>query len=347
MKDGKGGVVVYNEEEIEDSIRFCKEMDTYYKTGCFTNPKNVFDWEEFLPIAKAEVEQRRKDSCSFDDMRLQEAISFTDALLNKEDSGSKTHTTNDSVRMNVFEHSAMGGSGIFGTQSGGFGNGAEKLQTPEGVTLEQLIPPEHESKKKVKAKKPKKQPSTDIVAEEEEEEISFGKIMLQRSCEVVFCIGIAFVLSAGYNHFIGTHTVVEGTSMETTLHDEDNLAINKIGYRFHNPERYDIVVFPYDDETYYIKRIIGLPNETVQIINGRICINGKIIKEDYGLELIDNPGNAVEPIKLGADEYFVLGDNRNQSKDSRSSEVGLIKRDKIIGKAVFRFYPFDTFGKIE
>lgn len=333
---------MYNEEEIEDSIRFCKEMDTYYKAGCFTNPKNVFDWEQFLPIAKAEVERRKKDSCSFDDMRLQEAIAFADALLKNEKSENKAYTADKTVQTRTCEHSALNASDMFGTQKGGFVNNAERLQTPEGVTFEQIIPPKHETKKNVKAKK---QP-TDIIADEEED-ISFGKIMLQRLFEVVICIGIAFALSAGYNHFIGTHTVVEGSSMETTLHDEDNLVIDKIGYRFHSPERYDIIVFPYDEETYYIKRIIGLPNETVQIINGRVCINGKMIKEEYGLEQIDNPGNAVEPITLGADEYFVLGDNRNQSKDSRSSEVGLIRRDKIIGKAVFRFYPFDTFGKIE
>lgn len=336
---------MYNEEEIEDSIRFCKEMETYYKTGCFTNPKNVFDWEQFLPIAKAEVEQRKTESCSFDDVRLQSAIAFSDAVLKNETKSGKTRDLQEQARVNAFAHSATSTSDIFGTSNNGFGN-PQRLQTPEGVTLEQLVPPEETTKKKkVKIKKPEKEQLTDVEADEED--ISFGKIMLQRFGEVVICIGIAFALSAGYNHFIGTHTVVEGTSMETTLHDEDNLVINKIGYRFHEPERYDIIVFPYDDETYYIKRIIALPNETVQIINGKICINGKMIKENYGLELIDNPGNAIEPITLGSDEYFVLGDNRNQSKDSRSSEVGLIKRDKIIGKAVFRFFPFDLFGKVE
>ena len=339
---------MYNEEEIDDSIRFCKEMDTYYKTGCFTNPKNVFDWEQFLPIAKAEVEQRKKESSSFDDVRLQEALAFSDAVLKNEKPEHRKDTAKETVRMNAFGNSGPDVSNILGTKKDGF-SGMEKLQTPEGVTLEQLVPPEQKpKKKKVKDKKPKKE-QQEVVAtdEEDEDDISFGRIMLQRLGEVVICIGIAFALSAGYNHFISTHTVVEGTSMETTLHDEDNLMISKISYRFHEPERYDIVVFPYDDETYYIKRIIGLPNETVQIINGKICINGKMIKEDYGLESIDNPGNAVEPITLGDDEYFVLGDNRNQSKDSRSSEVGLVKRDKIIGKAVFRFYPFDSFGKIE
>lgn len=338
---------MYNEEEIEDSIRFCKEMETYYKTGCFTNPKNVFDWEQFLPIAKAELEQRRKESSSFDDVRLQETVAFADALLKRETVDGKTDLQREPERVNMVHYSKFDSNGIFGSESDGSGN-AGALQTPEGVTFEQLVAPDNKAeKKKVKDKKLKKEQQTNVAVDEDEEDISFGKIILQRFVEVVACVGIAFVLSAGYNHFIGTHTVVEGTSMETTLHDADNLIINKIGYRFHDPKRYDIVVFPFDDETYYIKRIIGLPNETVQIVNGKICINGKMIKEDYGLEPIDNPGNAVEPITLGADEYFVLGDNRNQSKDSRSGEVGVIKREKIIGKAVFRFYPFDSFGKIE
>ena len=96
--------------------------------------------------------------------------------------------------------------------------------------------------------------------------------------------------------------------------------------------------------TYYIKRIIGLPGETVQIADGTIYINGEVLEESYGREVMQDPGIAAEPITLGEDEYFVLGDNRNQSSDSRDPSVGLIHRDEIIGRAWLRIWPLNSFG---
>ena len=150
-------------------------------------------------------------------------------------------------------------------------------------------------------------------------------------------------------HFVGQRTDVEGASMEPTLMDGDNLIVDKITYRFKDPERFDIIVFPfqYKENTYYIKRIIGLPGETVQIDEqGNICINGEILAESYGKEIIkpENIGIAAEPITLGEDEYFVMGDNRNNSSDSRTEVVGNIHRDDIIGRAWLRIWPFSKFG---
>ncbi len=149
--------------------------------------------------------------------------------------------------------------------------------------------------------------------------------------------------------FVGQRTEVNGASMEPTLSDEDNLIVDKITYRFHDPERFDIIVFPYKfkEKTYFIKRIIGLPGETVQIdAEGNIYIDGEILEESYGREVIsaEHIGLAGEPITLGADEYFVMGDNRNNSTDSRVAQVGNIKRDDIIGRAWLRIWPFDKFG---
>ncbi|MBO4808836.1 MAG: signal peptidase I [Lachnospiraceae bacterium] len=149
--------------------------------------------------------------------------------------------------------------------------------------------------------------------------------------------------------YVGQRTQVEGSSMEATLSDGDNLLVDKISYRFHDPERFDIIVFPYryEDNTYYIKRIIGLPGETVQIdYDGNIYIDGELLKESYGREIIQKPGNAANPVKLGDDEYFVLGDNRNNSIDSRFEQVGKLKRSELIGKAWVRIWPFDKFGKV-
>ena len=142
---------------------------------------------------------------------------------------------------------------------------------------------------------------------------------------------------------------MSGESMKNTLDHGDQLIVDKITYRFRDPERFDIIVFPfhYKENTYYIKRIIGLPGETVQIVDGDIYIDGEILEENYGKEVIENPGRAAEPIVLGDDEYFVLGDNRNNSSDSRVEKVGNIKRSDIIGRAWVRIWPLDSFGVLK
>lgn len=152
--------------------------------------------------------------------------------------------------------------------------------------------------------------------------------------------------------FVGQRTEVEGASMENTLHNGDNLIVDKLSYRFHDPERFDIIVFPFQfqDNTYYIKRIIGLPGETVQIMDdGSIYINGEKLEENYGMEVIkpETIGRAAEPIEQGDDEYFVMGDNRNNSSDSRTDMVGNIKRENIIGKAWLRIWPVSDFGVLQ
>ena len=147
--------------------------------------------------------------------------------------------------------------------------------------------------------------------------------------------------------YVGQRTQVSGSSMEATLSDEDHLIVDKISYGFADPERFDIIVFPFqhDKETYYIKRIIGLPGETVQIDEeGNIYIDEELLEESYGREVIQNPGRAIEPITLGDDEYFVMGDNRNNSSDSRDPSVGNIHRKDIIGRAFIRIWPLDKFG---
>lgn len=162
-------------------------------------------------------------------------------------------------------------------------------------------------------------------------------------------IVIVVILSLGIITFVGQRTKVSGHSMETTLSDGDNLIVDKISYRFRDPERFEIIVFPfqYEEHTYYIKRIIGLPGETVQVIDGYVYINGEMLDENYGLEVMDDPGIAAEPITLGEDEYFVLGDNRNHSSDSRDPSVGVLHRDDIMGRAWIRIWPFDKFGVIK
>ncbi len=163
---------------------------------------------------------------------------------------------------------------------------------------------------------------------------------------------LLFVLCAVYLviHFVGQRTQVQGSSMEPKLSSEDNLIVDKISYRFHEPERFDIVVFPfrYEENTFYIKRVIGLPGETVRIDEtGNILINGEVLEESYGKEVIQNPGRAYDDIVLADDEYFLMGDNRNNSTDSRDPSVGNVRRDEIIGRAWLRIWPLNKFGFIK
>ena len=159
-------------------------------------------------------------------------------------------------------------------------------------------------------------------------------------------VGIVLAITFLIITFVGQRTHVSGESMENTLDDGDQLIVDKLTYRSHDPERFDIIVFPfrYKDNTYYIKRIIGLPGETVQIVDGEIYINGELLEESYGREVMQDAGLAAEPITLGDDEYFVLGDNRNYSSDSRDPSVALIHRKEIIGRAWLRIWPLNSFG---
>ncbi len=185
----------------------------------------------------------------------------------------------------------------------------------------------------------------DIEKKRKKKEKSLGRELFSLFIYFVFVIAISYVIVT----FVGQRTQVSGSSMYPTLHNEDNLIIDKISYRFNDPERFDIVVFEYLGEpgTHYVKRIIGLPGETVQIKDSIIYINGEPLEENYGAEAILAAERAGEPITLGEDEYFVLGDNRNHSKDSRSYEVGNVNKSQIIGKVWIRIWPLSSFGKVE
>lgn len=146
--------------------------------------------------------------------------------------------------------------------------------------------------------------------------------------------------------------MIVGPSMNPSLEEGDVVFINKLSYVFGDVERYDIVLFPYkyDNSRSLVKRVIGLPNEKVEIKDGVLYINDKELKEYYGIyrEKSDGEKSTIYvnwgPYTLGDNEVFVLGDNRNQSDDSRSSDVGPVNIDDIIGKVSFRIWPFNSLG---
>jgi signal peptidase I len=168
--------------------------------------------------------------------------------------------------------------------------------------------------------------------------------------EILLYVVALFFAAVIVPKYILQRTVVVGDSMETTLHNGENLWVEKVSYHFDKLKRFDVIVFyPHgkDDNEYYIKRIIGMPGETVQIIGEDIFINSELLTESFGKDPIKNPGIAVNPIQLAEDEYFVLGDNRTVSLDSRYEEVGPVKKENIGGRAIFRLWPINKMGPIE
>lgn len=167
--------------------------------------------------------------------------------------------------------------------------------------------------------------------------------------ELIRIIIIAFILMVGFRIFVAEPFVVSGSSMVPNFHNREYLVVDKISYRFSDPSRGDVIVFRYPKDTsqYFIKRIIGLPGEKVQVENGQVRIfnaehpQGTIIDEPY-LPNNDNTFGPNEVISLGTDQYYVLGDNRLASSDSRV--WGILPKHDIVGTAWLRAFPLDTFG---
>ena len=150
--------------------------------------------------------------------------------------------------------------------------------------------------------------------------------------------------------YVIQRTIISGHSMENSLQEQDNVLVEKLFFRLSDPKRFEVVMFyPYgvEEEDYYVKRVIGLPGETIQIVGDDIYIDGELLEEDYGKQAITYQGIAEKPLTLGADEYFLMGDNREVSFDSRYEEVGPVKRELIAGKAIVRIWPLGQIGGID
>ena len=165
----------------------------------------------------------------------------------------------------------------------------------------------------------------------------------------VYLFIIVFVLFLAPK-FLMEKILVDGSSMEQSLYDGEQVLIEKVSRYFNGPDRFDVVVFTKNHGTYtktYIKRVIGLPGETVQIIDSRIYINGEELQEEFGKDPMDSAGTASEPFLLGENEFFVLGDNRRVSVDSRDRAVGAVSMDELDGVVILRVAPFSAIGKVD
>lgn len=164
-----------------------------------------------------------------------------------------------------------------------------------------------------------------------------------------FELFITVMLAFTFVYFIGLRTSVVGQSMANTLNEGDNILVNRFVYRVSDPKPNDIIVFlPNGNEKshYYVKRVVAVPGDTLEITKGALYVNGEVFQEEADVTSIEDAGLASEEIVLGADEYFVLGDNRNNSEDSRYANIGNIKKEYIIGKAWFRVTSLNDFGFI-
>ena len=198
------------------------------------------------------------------------------------------------------------------------------------------------------------QEEEDDLEEREEQGTKRWKILLEWGIYIsILIIGI-FIIPK----YVMQRCIISGTSMENTLQNGESVLVSKLSYVFDEPDRFDIIIFypngknnsksdDYSSEDeYYVKRVIGLPGETVQIKDTRIYINGELLEESFGKDpYIEDGGMAEEPVTVGENEYFVLGDNRNVSYDSRF--IGMVKKEDIGAKVVLRIWPLKKFGVVD
>lgn len=162
--------------------------------------------------------------------------------------------------------------------------------------------------------------------------------------KIVLALFLAFVVVFS----VGMKVTVSGNSMEPAVSDGDSILVNRLIYALSDPKAGDVVVFlPNGNEKshYYVKRVVAVPGDTVRIIDGVLYVNGEMYDEE-DTEAIVSAGLAEEEITVGEDEYFVLGDNRNSSEDSRYANIGNVNKGYISGKAWFYFRSFSEMGRI-
>ncbi|MDR2898911.1 MAG: signal peptidase I [Clostridiales bacterium] len=172
---------------------------------------------------------------------------------------------------------------------------------------------------------------------------------MRNLAEWVIAIVFAVIVYWFLSNYVYSSAEISGPSMNPTLEHGERVIVNRMAYWFSAPKRNDIIAFPYptDPTDNYVKRVLGLPGDEIDIFHGKVYINGEELNDSFSPEEMMPSGDVVFPIIVGEGEYFVLGDNRDSSKDSRYSTVGCIKKENVIGKVSLRFWPIDRVGFVE
>lgn len=187
-------------------------------------------------------------------------------------------------------------------------------------------------------------------APEAEEEEKQPKSKLREAVEFLIPIVVAVIIAIILKSVVFANAVVPTGSMLNTIHEGDRIIASRLAYVKEDPQRYDVIIFKYpdDEKQIYVKRVIGLPGETVQVINGVVYVtktNGETIQLDNSFVTNCTPEGNFGPFEVPADSYFMMGDNRNSSWDSRFWDNKFVNKEEILGKVKFKYYP--SFGKIE
>lgn len=330
-----------DENELEDSLRVCREIESFRITDDLAMQNQLNNPDLFHNETLWEVDKVLNESLEEKQIPEQESVPEQDTT--------------------ILEDALPAGGQTEESKSEGLVSVPVANPVPEPVAektaRKKTRKEKTDRKKKDKERSIKEKPVQKVAVakpvyvsannDEMQEEYIESHPFLRTLLGILVCIVIALILSLVITKYVAYHTSVEGSSMEATLNNGDQLIVEKLSYYFNDPERYDVIVFPFSENVSYIKRIIGLPGEIIQIKNGEVYLNGELLEDGFGKEeRIEDPGLAEEEIVLAEDEYFVLGDNRNASVDSRREEVGLIKRSQIEGKAWVRFYPFDSISTV-
>jgi len=165
---------------------------------------------------------------------------------------------------------------------------------------------------------------------------------LKKIYEWTFEIALAFAVFLLIQNFVLRTATISGDSMEPSFSHNDRIIVSRLHYLLANPKVNDVIIFPdnNDEQKFLVKRIIAKEFDVVDLVGLRFTVNGEFLSDDFSSELIGSLGDQPFPITVHENSYFVLGDNRNRSLDSRFTSVGLIPKSDIVGKAVFVFYPF-------
>lgn len=168
--------------------------------------------------------------------------------------------------------------------------------------------------------------------------------------QIIFFLSLFLCFYYLIPKYVAESFPVKGSSMENTLFDKDIVFVEKLSLNMTAIKRFDVIVFNdyYKDiDNFYIKRVIGLPGEVIQIVNGIIYINNQPLIEEYGKNAITYSGIATEAMAIGKNEYFVLGDNREISFDSRYEDIGMVSKNQIVGRAFIKIWPINRLGLIK